>query len=163
MTAEHVRVLFFRWHRPSVDRSTKSADSIASQWSVRSYKLPLQVRNRKTQSEIFIVQKRIHSQKLALFSFMVNGDVRVITWVTETESVAGKVCLIKLSEEIFKNAVCYGTGKYQDVHKRWAACHWNRRVQSKRLELSIEKIEHVCGTRNISASVQSSSQEPTVW
>jgi hypothetical protein len=62
-----------------------------------------------------MAQKRIRSQKLATFSFTVKGDIRMITWVKETESVAGKVCLIKPSGEIFKNAMCYGIGKYQDV------------------------------------------------
>jgi hypothetical protein len=46
---------------------------------------------------------------------MVKGDICMIMWVKETESEAGKVCLIKLSGEIFENAMCYGIGKYQDV------------------------------------------------
>lgn len=47
------------------------------------------------------------------------------------------VGLIKLQQKIFGK--CYGTGEYQDAHTELAACHRNRRLQSKQTELSIEK------------------------
>jgi hypothetical protein len=48
------------------------------------------------------------------------------------------VCLIKLQTKKYPGK-CHGAGEYQDAHSELAACHRNRRLQSKRTEISIEK------------------------